>query len=296
MVILGLRPDQSRALGSALKICELALVAVSAAIGTAGNFDPQKAQKDFPTALAMLVVTLRGTPWWGVPALGLVLAIVIWARKTIGPPSAWNLIQYTLEGLREAIFVQQIQDPEHYHRVTLFRYQRWCWTRPWRWGRTGWLFAVARSPGEVTRGRIPVWRANTDDPDGAEGVAGQAFVRNRTVAVSNLADITGDDVADAELTRYSLETYEPLVSLKLRQTRFRLIRQNVVLRFLFGWRLRRRRASARYLLGYPVVVSGSRWGVMVLDSRHERPELEAVLRSPEVACRLAYLSKLLEEV
>ena len=88
------------------------------------------------------------------------------------------------------------------HRVTLYKWARFCWWPgnrwhwfwPWGWGNvpwSGWLKPIVRS-GVYRRGRT-VFLANKSNQPSAEGVVGKAFFSRTVVELKDLPDIQEPD-------------------------------------------------------------------------------------------------------
>jgi hypothetical protein len=107
---------------------------------------------------------------------------------------------------------------------------------------------MARSSHTTRRG-IATFRA-PDDADRAEGVAGRTWVKNDALFVSGLPDLIAD-AADGAFGAYAKSTWVSIEWLKERLKK------------------KKGRPLARSYGGYPVLVSGKPWGVLLLDSRSE---------------------------
>lgn len=178
-----------------------------------------------------------------LPLLTILVGALGLGRKMLGPPWLWETVHEALNVLRDHVFADRHGDPVHYHRATLFKHRRWGW---WRrlWSFAGWLVPVERS-GYTTLASSVIFRAPENDPDRAEGVAGQAWSRNEVVAVAKLPDLARG--TDADYQTYSSSTWVSV-----------------------PW-LRDKKPTARSLCGIPVEVGGKPWGVIVLDSRSPEP-------------------------
>jgi len=187
-------------------------------------------------------------------------------KKLLGPPWLWNTVHSYLDSFREEAFNVGLDDAQHHHRVTLFRYKPWYWHfRRWPW--SGWLVPVERS-GHTTQASISVYRA-PDDADKAEGVAGMTWARRRIVNVSNLPDLSEDPSRD-DMQRYAKATGMNLEVVK------------------------KKRPKARSFCGIPVEIKGEVWGVLVLDSR----SADGINTNSQILYRPLgkFLAKILERV
>ena len=181
--------------------------------------------------------------FWMVVAAGLAQVL----RRYLGPPWVWQLIESSLGDFRQYVFPENADDSEeHHHRVTLFKYVRLTWAWPPKWG---WLVPVARSA-HTTRHGIAKFRA-PDDADSAEGIAGRTWAKKNALVVSELPDLKGTSPAE------DFERYARATSVNVGWLRKRLAKKPD-------------RPFARSYGGYPVLVGGKAWGVIVLDSRSEK--------------------------
>lgn len=245
-------------------------------IGALLKVNPQQYQA-WPT-LQTTVVQLDDAAWWLIPSFAIIAGLSQAAKKKIGSINTWTTVHYLLEEYKDALFEKHAtarEDPAHYHRVTLFKYVRWRWAFA-RWPWTGWMVPVARTGHTTHSWRIPRFRAPRSDPDSAEGVAGQTWVRNKTVPV------------------FGLPAIEPATSDDQKET---FCSRAFVSRRWLERRLRRKNPSAmpRSLLGIPVEVGGDPWGALVVDSRSESDISDKKARNtPRYKTLTEVLSKLLQ--
>lgn len=195
---------------------------------------------------------------WGpviIIGLGLFGALSAGISSWIGPPWAIKAIQKALNQYRAEAFDGIVGDPEHDHRVTVYRH-RWafwiwpwrCWYKPWgkgRWPGSGWLVPVVRS-GHATKKGIPVFLA-PDDADNAEGVAGVIWNRGAFV-VTDLPDLSGTPTEEM-IKEYARKSF---VSVEWVQRR-----------------LAQGKRCYRSIGGYRIEVNNEPWGVVVSDSIRE---------------------------
>jgi hypothetical protein len=234
------------------------------AMGASMRADPEE-WRARAYAGAGVLETSQQLGWVALPLLAVVSGALGLVRTYVGPPSTWKTLHHFLNVFREESFKNVKEDPEHHHRVTLFKYVRYRW---WfcRWPWTGWVRAVERS-GHTTHRRGIVYRA-PDEADDAEGVAGRAWVTKRVILVSKLPDLhTAPSEEDFRV--YAEQTFVSV-----------------------AW-AKKHRPSARSLCGIPVEVSGTPWGVIVLDSRD--PDGVAKNKA-EYRTFAKYLSKLVERI
>ena len=207
----------------------IAVVAIPVATGVA-KIDPSSRPWIRPA-----VESMQQHAWWIVVACSLLIGVAGIVRKWAGSAWIWNTTSRLLEDFRQRVFAGE-EGPLHEHRVTLFQYMKLCWLRPYG---IGWLIPIART-GVVTQWVYTAFRVR-DDREGAEGIAGFTFVRQRTVVVDNLPALT----AGSPQGRYEEYSRRTGVSVK--------------------W-LRKRTYHPRSLAGIEVRVKGKPWGVVVLDS------------------------------
>lgn len=233
---------------------------------------------DWPTLQSAII---RSDDWaWGsIPAFALAAALAQAIKKKIGSSNTWNTVHYLLDQHRDALFEKHAtakEDPEHYHRVTLFKRVPWRWAFV-RWPWTGWMVPVARSGHTTHSWRIPRFRAPRNYPDKAEGVAGQTWARNKTVPVPGLPEI------NQESSDKDKETYCQRAFVSPRWLEKRLKRKDP-------------QAMPRSLLGIPMeVVAGDPWGALVVDSRSDNDISDKKARNtPRYKTLTKVLSKLLQ--
>lgn len=196
-------------------------------------------------------------------ALTVLWGSLTFLRNHVGPPWLWDCIKGILDKFQKTVFTDvgagELSD---HHRVTLYRYQRYCfWPRGrgrwyWPWGRawgklchpwSGWLVPVVRA-GPRSAGSTVFY---VGDGSSAEGVCGAAFSQQ-----SGMLLISGADVPD--ITQNSSEA-DILEYARLTFVSVDMIRQ----------RKRQKRPCARYFLALQVEVQSKKWGVLMIDSRAE---------------------------
>ena len=234
------------------------------------------------TPIVLAVVTFsHQSSWWIIPISMIIALVAQYARSHIGSPETWVLVQYILDQYRDEMFGKDNEtkeDPQHFHRVTLYKATRWRWALV-RWPGSEWVVPVARS-GSTTKTKIPCFRASRNDPNAAEGVAGQTWARvSRLVPAFELPDLNMEHPNQADIETYARKTF---VSNEW-------VRRQI--------RKQKRGPQARALLGIPVEAKGNSWGVLVVDSRSSQPiQLKKVFKSPSFQAHSGVLSRLLEKV
>lgn len=181
--------------------------------------------------------------WYLIPAMAIVVGGASLVKQILGPPWVWNVIHSLLDDLQRRAFGNDRTGPLHHHRATLFKHVSWriCFRR-WPW--SGWLIPVERS-GHATR-RCGVRFLAPDDADRAEGIAGQTWVCKEVIFVDGLPCLDGK-MSNTKCRDYSKKTWVSE-----------------------DW-LQNERSHARSFCGIPVEVKGKLWGVIVLDSRDDKP-------------------------
>jgi hypothetical protein len=267
-----LRQDVSLKLGTILNVVSIVSSFFVALIGGFLKVEP-KEYEGWQFIQTILTRTQKSA-WWTIPTLTIVAALAQFIKSRIGSSSKWRTVQYLLDQYKDAIFEKHAtakDDPEHFHRVTLFKHVKWRWG-VCRWPWTEWMVPVARS-GHTTHSRhIRRFRAPANYPDEAEGVAGQVWVQKKAIPVYNLP------ILSLNTSPQDLETYARRVFLSVE------------------WLEKRKdRPSARSLLGIPLEVKGQVWGALVVDSRSPNDiSSKKVLNSPLFRNLSGFLAKLLE--
>jgi hypothetical protein len=209
-----------------------------------------KPQTHAPALLAPVASWFSDRDWW-LGSLGLVLVGVGGiARKRIGDQSVWDVIHEALDKLRDEVFRGVAVTREDEHRVTLFQHKAITWNSLWQYGpfKLGFLVPVERS-GEMTRRTKTVLRADRSNPQGAEGVAGQAWAQKKR----GVSIVTGLEPVDGSSSAASVRAYAEGT--------------NVPEKWLLRWFDRNpgKKAPVSFC-GIRVERSGRDWGVILLDS------------------------------
>ena len=259
--------DKSQNLLRPLKIAHRLLAASS----IAGTLLLKVPSENIPAWGVRIFDWYQAQAWWVLPCLVISVPTVEWFRRRIESRTVWRVVEVVLQSLRDKIFPNS-GDPEHHHRVTLFRRRRmvvlfkvWPWVRKWPW--TGWMVPVARSC-HTTRNSKACFRA-PDEADRAEGFAGIAWTTRSLLLEANLPELT-PDATDAQYQDYSKRTFVSVEYLK------------------------KRPQKSRSLIGFPIRVNGVNWGSIVIDSRS--PALDEGVVKEHYGQAATVLSKLLEGV
>lgn len=226
---------------------------------------------------------LQWYPKWarGVPAIWIPLATgmsgaLSFLNKKIAPAWLWRSVHALLSTLQNDLFREEMArgEPVHHHRVTLFKWHRYgpllsrhTWNPRRGWWRSGWLIPVERSHHTTRQSATAFWVP--DSADGAEGVAGQAWVASAIIYKSDLPDVSGA-ASDEEIRTYAHDTWTSP-----------------------SW-VSSRRPHARSFVGVPVLVRGRPWGAVVIDSA-ERRKRNMVEEKRLYALAQAFFGNLLEQ-
>jgi hypothetical protein len=198
---------------------------------------------------------LKKNSVWMNPVLAATIAACIGLGKAIGEPWFWRTINTIIDDFQKDVFVDLREEKTDDHRVTLYKWCRYCvwpgnrwhWFWPWGWGNwpwSGWLKPAVRS-GVYGRGRT-IFLANKASQDFAEGIVGQAFFSHRVMEIGELPDVQGSD-SEGQIEDYATRTFVSP-----------------------GWlrrRLKKGAPIARSFYAIPIEVKNGRWGVVMIDSR-----------------------------
>lgn len=174
-----------------------------------------------------------------------------------GDPWIWEKIKFILDEYQGKAFTKDPDDPTDHHRVTLFQHKKNCLlVRHWSsnsilkpWGNkspfSDYLIPVLRS-GHLSQKSSAVF-FTSDNSDDCESVAAKAWTSNQVVIKEDLPAINSGTPKARDITTYAKATYST---------------KEMVEKYI-----RTRRPMPRSIAAIPVMVSGSIWGVIVLDSR-----------------------------
>ncbi|WP_196138764.1 hypothetical protein [Aliikangiella sp. G2MR2-5] len=198
----------------------------------------------------------------------LIITLVVlgfFIKKLAGDEWAWNRLQFLIDAYQEKVFKKFSDDPRHFHRVTLFQYQKFRWrlgTRPGRFENklfhkiwpykkeshplSGWLVPVLRS-GHTTQKASSVFLCNKDHAV-AEGIAGMIFIRSGTTVTQPLP-VPSQSAGKKEIKKYCTESSITI------DRYYQMFRNGQPPPATIG--------------GFPIEKNGKLWGVLVLDSTSE---------------------------
>lgn len=217
-------------------------LALTAGWGGLAKFDLSRLKGHADSIIPLLQVAQRFS-WLSLFSAGLV-AICTFVMKLIGPPWVREAIKKVLDEMHAHAFARRNR-AEFHDRITLFRFQKWCFRpdRPTLSPYGDHLVPFLRS-GFITQKSSVVFRAPDDGE--YEGIAGFAFSSNVSIKREHLPDVSPSaNPSDEDYRRYAEETFvKP------------------------EW-LKKERSTARSLYGIPVRVEGKPWGAIVVDSRQE---------------------------
>ena len=202
-----------------------------------------------------------GIELW-ILGLGVFTYIVGFFGQKIRSPKDWRLIQYILDKAQAIAYSDNSADPKHYHRVTLFRYQKWAhvdhwskcklpaWKRKcWPWGIykpwSGWLVPVRRSchTSKESRTKFLALLNGT-----SEGICGLAWSTDGVKIAQDLVEIkTGNP---KNRVKYADTTNCP---------------KEMIHHMLDG--TVEGKTAPMSIGALPVKVNGDIWGVLVFDSQ-----------------------------
>lgn len=173
-----------------------------------------------------------------------------------GQKVIWLTLQSQIDSLASIAFPNADGDLNDRHRVTIFKYQKWCWTR-FRQRQilnilklgmrpnSGWLVPILRS-GHTGKNTQTVFLA-PDIGSSAEGVAGLCWSCDSGVFKTKLPSVT------AITSEQNKDKYARLTGMP---------------RWMIDTYVNENRPMARCLFAFPVRDRiGKRWGVIVLDSQ-----------------------------
>lgn len=221
-------------------------------VGISFQFPPDQTEPGL-VGESFLAISSNAAPilLWAV-ILGLSAEFV---RRRYGNPWAWRTVEGLLDDLRDHLIADDyLNEDRHFHRVTLFRYEKFklrpAITRIWsrseklRAPCKGWLVQVARSS-HTTQNSKRIFCA-PDKAGLAEGIAGLTWSRISTVDARGLVAPQLDD-ADS-IKQYAEDTC-------------------ISEEFVEG-KLRAEEDLPLCMMGIPIVKGRIPWGVIVVDSVH----------------------------
>jgi len=212
----------------------------SLVVGSFAKASPQK----FPDAMGNVIRSIQ--TGWVIPVVLIATPLVIAVRRKFDD-SHLDSVHGLLDQICDATFKNERFLHEQHRRVTLFRHQYFFFGKLHFWG--GYLVPVERS-GESTRKTDTVFAA-PDNGEACQGVAGMTWSRRRNVSIDSLPDLSVDN-SEAAQQRYATMSFYPIERIKKKAPR------------------------PLSLFGIPVEVGGKKWGVIVIDSAHQKINARAV--------------------
>lgn len=226
---------------------------LAATIETASNID----KTSHPTIHSYFLL-IKDYSLYGYAGMLCIFFTGVYLSKK-GNAVCWEAMQVQIDELQSIAFEKHQAESNEKHRVTLFRYKRWCWRRHgWNllnWAKSykvgispasGWLVPVLRS-GHMSKNTKTIFAA-PDEGSLIEGVAGQCWASDYTTYVERLPSLSRTS-NDNNIEKYCTGTKLPK----------EFVRQYIS----------NDKKLSRSLLAMPVKDSnGCRWGVVVFDSQH----------------------------
>ncbi|WP_392551600.1 GAF domain-containing protein [Orbus wheelerorum] len=206
--------------------------------------------KDHPFFLKFIRLVIE----YSIPSY--LLLIVIWVLSKIlscfFSNKKWSLIKSILDYTQKSFF-SYLDEPEDYHRVTLFQLKKSYKCSPWfendnflkrLCNRDKYLIPILRS-GELSQ-KTNVKFKVCDSSDKSEGIAGRALASRKTISVSNLPCI-GEKTTINDIKKYAKDTFSD---------------KNMI-----EYYRKAKKTMPRSIVAIPIEVKGNLWGVLVFDSR-----------------------------
>ena len=236
----------------------------------------------WPNLVTDLLSKYKGSGYlsW-VFAFGLGLFVLGFFGQKIRSPKDWKLIQFMLDRAQEIAYPNTIGDPKHFHRVTLFRYQKWAnvhhWSKKklWRWGAmapwSGWLVPVCRSghTSKTTKTKFAALQNGN-----CEGICGLSWSTDSGKVVQNLPAVRTGNRTNRAKYASATNCCKEMIDHMLDGTDDA--------------------KSAPMSIGaIPVRVSGELWGVLVFDS--QAPEGVKTTIASDFQITVGAIEKILEK-
>ncbi len=175
---------------------------------------------------------IRENFWW----ILLVLVMFMAVQLPVSAVAKWRLrkaygggaIRGVLNAFQKRLS-KRMEFP-HTFRITLFRAHKCRWLK--KYARSGYVTIQSRTK----------FRINRNKEHKNEGIAGRTWYTNTVIIRNQLPDVSGAVVAEQDIIDYAAATfYDPK-------------------------KVRKRCPRSRSLAGFPVLVHGEPWGVLVFDA------------------------------
>lgn len=185
------------------------------------------------------------------------LVILSYFYRRRGDPWIWEKLKFILDEYQGKAFTKDPDDATDHHRVTLFQHKKNClFVRHWSsnsilkpWGTkspfSDYLIPVLRS-GHLSQKSSAVFYTS-DSSDDCESVAAKAWTSNQMVVKEDLPAINSGTPKSRDIITYAKATYST---------------REMVEKYIKACR-----PMPRSIAAIPIMVSGTIWGVIVLDSR-----------------------------
>lgn len=249
-----------------------------------------KAEPDkFPWA-APFLPWVQSTAWLTIPCLAVVAVLCGVVKSHVGSPWVWKVVHSLLDDLREGVFNGSNYSSLGEHRATLFKFCPCCpggwrilskkkkfWLIPYcklkiHGPLAGWLIPAERSS-HNHRKSSAIFIAH-DDSAHAEGVVGTQWHERESIHIEDLPEI-GANASVQNIERYCTRSF----------TSIERVKKMIELE----------RKMPRSFHSIRIIVGGKPWGVVVLDSTHDKmPPKEEITKVAKPIC--GFLSKVLERL
>ncbi len=167
----------------------------------------------------------------------------------------------------------------HTYRATLFKNHK-----------NKWLKRYARS-GELTLNSRRKFRIDANDESKNEGIAGRCWYWGDVAFRYDLPDVSQPDANDDDVIAYSKATFYNVSKIR---KRVQWLEKRPAK--WFKWCLPRPELPrSRCLAGFPILVSGKKWGVLVFDSEDPKAITDGIARKHATKYFLAAISEALQE-
>lgn len=255
---------------------------LSSGVGFAIDADlDAETYQSWPTVFIVVIQLLKNHSFF-LLSMFLVVALLASIGLKVGDPWIWDKLQFILDEYKNKALNSKDSDPDHYHRVTLFKYKKFIglrkcpsgtWKSPWNGNEItgGWLVPVLRS-GHTSKKTSIVFAA-PDNADQAEGIVGQAWSCKRPIIVVRLGEVKST-MSEQNKQKYAAKTFCSI---------------GIVEHYI-----KTNRPAPRSIAAIPLEVDGKIWGVIVLDSRNATGVSEDAIVNYSLTA--ATISQLLERV
>lgn len=223
-------------IGKGQKFC----VFMGGLVATATRSKPADVKSHLGTVgplLADVLQFLSAWTWAITPLLLIIAAALGSARKRYGDPEIWKELQKAIDAFRDEVFGKlDGSNPQHHHRVTLYRYKNFCLTKSVF---SAWLVPVVRS-GLFSKSNVRVFKVDRNSAGNASGITGRAWESEGAIHIQDLP-AAGAGASTEDIAKYADVT-------------------NVTV-----GDLRKKPSHSRAFWAVRVEAKGEPWGVLVVD-------------------------------